>query len=119
MLQLGLYAEAAHQLLGAATTEAHYWMVDPRADYERHGYEWTVDRRSRFVDVLTTIADGIEAGVFLVEPGEWNVWRGTHENCAYCDFDELCVRDRGEQAETKVEAPQLRVRDALWWDDES
>jgi ATP-dependent helicase/DNAse subunit B len=119
MLQLGLYAEAAHQLLGASTTEAHYWMVDPRADYARHGYEWTTDRRTRFLDVLTTIADGIEAGVFLVDPGEWSIFRGTHDNCAFCDFDQLCVRDRGEQSETKVAAPELRIRDALWWDEES
>ena len=45
-LQLGLYAEAARQLLGATSTEAHYWMVDPRAGYERRGYAWTAERRA-------------------------------------------------------------------------
>ena len=105
MLQLGLYAEAAHQLLGASSTEAHYWMVDPRAGYERRGYPWTPDRRQRFIDVLATIVDGIEAGVFLVDPGDWNIWRGTYENCMYCNFDRLCVRNRGEQADVKVAAP--------------
>ena len=119
MLQLGLYAEAARQLLGAAATEAYYWMVDPRAGYARRGYPWTEDRRRRFVEVLGTIVEGIEAGVFLVDPGEWNIWRGTHENCTYCDFDRLCVRDRGEQAETKVEAPALRGRGGLVWSDAS
>jgi hypothetical protein len=118
MLQLGLYAEAARQLLGATSTEAHYWMVDPRTGYERRGYAWTADRRQRFVEVLATIVEGIEAGVFPVEPGEWNIWRGTYEACTFCDFDRLCVRDRGEQAEIKVDAPELRRRDALAWSEE-
>lgn len=115
LLQLGLYAEAAHQLLGAASTEAYYWVVDPRASYARFGYPWTDDRRARFVDVLTTIVEGIEAGVFPVEPGEWNTWRNTHQECMYCEFDGLCVRDRGEQHDAKVDAPALRRRDGLDW----
>lgn len=117
LLQLGLYAEAAHQLLGAHSTEAHYWMVDARAGYERRGYRWTPERRARFVDVLGTIVEGVEAGVFLVDPGEWDIWRGTHERCAFCDFDRVCVRDRGEQHDVKVAAPELRRRDALVWSD--
>ncbi len=117
-LQLGLYAEAARQLLGAESTEAHYWMVDPRADYKRHGYEWTADRRERFIAVLETIVAGIDAGVFLVDPGEWDIFRGTYRTCAFCEFDRLCVRDRGEQFDVKVEAPALRVRDALAWTEE-
>jgi hypothetical protein len=118
MLQLGLYAEAARQLLGARTAEAHYWMIDPRSGYARHGYAWTDERRQRFIEVLGTIVEGIEAGVFLVDPGEWDIWRGTHQNCAYCDFDRVCVRDRGEQAEVKVADPQLRRRDGLVWSDQ-
>ena len=117
-LQLGLYAEAARQLLGADSTEAHYWMVDPRAGYKRHGYEWTADRRERFIAVLETIVAGIDAGVFLVDPGEWDIFRGTYRTCAFCEFDRLCVRDRGEQFDVKVEAPALRVRDALAWTEE-
>ena len=120
MLQLGLYAEAAHQLLGAPSTEAHYWMVDPP---RRLRTSWlSAGPRSggeRFIDVLATIVDGIESGVFLVEPGDWNIWRGTYENCTYCDFDRLCVRNRGEQADVKVAAPALRKRDPLAWDGES
>jgi hypothetical protein len=88
-------------------------MVDPSVAFVRSGYPWTIDRRERFVDVLGTIVDGIEGGVFPVDPGEWNIWRGTHEMCAYCEFDAVCSRDRGEQAEAKVDAPALRVRHAL------
>lgn len=112
-LQLGLYAEAAIQHLGADAAEAHYWMVDPRAAHARYGYEWSADRRRRFGDVLATIVDGIEAGVFPAVPGEWNIWRRTHESCTYCEFDPVCARDRGEQATAKVAAPELRRRDGL------
>jgi ATP-dependent helicase/nuclease subunit B len=114
-LQLGLYAEAAQQLLGAPASEAHYWMVNPGAAFVRYGYPWTDDRRERLIDVVSAIADGIEGGVFAAVPGEFNSWRGTNENCRFCDFDRLCPRDRGEHAEAKVAAPQLRVRERLTW----
>lgn len=109
-LQLGLYAEAARQHVGADVAEAHYWMVD---DGRRLGYPWTDDRRARFLDVVTAIADGIEGGIFLASPGEWNDWRGTHEACTWCAFDAVCPRDRGEQADAKAGAPELAVRRAL------
>jgi hypothetical protein len=112
-LQLGLYAEAAIQHLHAPAAQAYYWMVEPSVAFARSGYPWTPDRRERFVDVLATIVDGIEGGVFPVDPGEWNSWRGTHEACTYCEFDTVCSRDRGEHAEAKIDAPALRVRHAL------
>jgi hypothetical protein len=113
MLQLGLYAEAAEQLLGASASEAHYWIVHPEAGYERYGYPWTPERRQRMLDVLTTIADGIEGGIFPVVPGELDLWRGTHETCRFCAFDRVCSRDRGEHAAAKAEAPQLALLDVL------
>jgi hypothetical protein len=42
--------------------------------------------------------------------GEWNSWRGTHEECVFCEFDAVCPRDRGEQAEAKETAIELRIR---------
>jgi hypothetical protein len=112
-LQLGLYSEAALQLLGAPAAEAHYWMVDDRVRFERRGYQWDEARRDRFVEVVTAIVNGIEQGVFPAVPGEWDAWRGTHTNCTYCEFDNLCPRDRGESAAVKVNAPQLKVRAVL------
>lgn len=112
-LQLGLYSEAAVQLLGATDTEAAYWMVEPRGGFRRYGYPWTDEIRARFVEVLTTIADGIEGGVFPAVPGEWDSFRSTFANCTYCEFDSVCSSDREEQASAKVAAPQLRVRDPL------
>ena len=118
-LQLGLYAEAARQQLSADVVDARYWLLNAEVAYRRVGYEWTEDRRERFVEVLTAIVDGIEAGVFPAVPGEWNYFMGAHANCRYCDFDQVCVRDRGEQAEVKVAAPQLAVRAALQPEDPS
>jgi RecB family exonuclease len=117
LLQLGLYAEAARQRYDPdAAVDAHYWMVDPGPAYARFGYPWTDERRQRFLDVVTAIVEGIEAGVFPAVPGEWDGYRNTHRSCTYCDFDRVCPRARGEQAVAKVDAPQLRRRDPLAWD---
>jgi RecB family exonuclease len=112
-LQLGLYAEAAMQHLGAPSAEAHYWMIDTTSRHPRHGYAWTEPRRARFLEVVTAIADGIEAGHFPAVPGEWSIYRNTHDACVYCDFDRLCPHDRGEMAEVKLRDPVLRGRAVL------
>jgi ATP-dependent helicase/nuclease subunit B len=115
LLQLGLYAEAAVQILGAPQVTSHYWMVDAEGGYARHGYDWSPGRRERFVDVVTAIADGIEAGIFPAVPGEWDSFRATNENCRYCDFSTLCPRERGEHAAAKAEAPEMAARRPLAW----
>jgi hypothetical protein len=112
-LQLGVYSEAAHQLLGATDAAAGYWLVNERAADPHRGYPWTDDHRQRFVDVVTAIVDGIEAGVFPAVPGEWDAFRGTYAACRHCDFDPVCPADRGEHAAAKVGAPELRVRSRL------
>ena len=113
LLQLGLYAEAVVSQLGASAVSAEYWMVNTGAGFARHGYPWTPTHRERLLEVLTSIADGIEAGVFAAIPGEWQSFRGTYDNCAYCDFDTVCPRGRAEQAADKAEAPEMAVRVAL------
>ncbi len=77
---------------------------------ERLGYAWTDGLRARFVEVLAVIVDGIDGGVFAAAPGEWNTFRQTNEDCTFCEFDPVCVRDRGEQAEAKASAPEVQVR---------
>lgn len=114
-LQLGLYAEAARQLLGADDVDARYWLVNRAANHERVGYQWTEDRRDRLVEILTVIADGIEGGEFATNPGEWSSFRATNENCSYCPFDAVCDRERGEQALAKHDA--LVHRPGLTWVD--
>ena len=113
MLQLGVYSEAAAQLLGATHPTASYWMVNEDARFAQAGYRWDDGRRKRFIEVVTAIVDGIEAGVFPAVPGEWDSWRATNHNCVYCDFDPVCPRERGTFSEAKIAAPQLRIRDVL------
>lgn len=112
-LQLGLYSEAAIQLLGARSAAGHYWVLPDEKRSERHGYDWTDERRMRFVEVIAAIVDGIEDGAFAAVPGEWDGWRRTHTNCTYCEFDRLCPVDRGEQAAAKASSVELQVRRRL------
>lgn len=114
LLQLGLYAEAVIGQLGASAVSSDYWMVNTSAGFARHGYAWTPAHRDRLLEVLTAIADGIEAGVFATVPGDWQSFRSTYSNCTYCDFAELCPRDRAEHAGQKADAPEIEaVRVAL------
>lgn len=112
-LQLGLYAEAARRWADDADADVstNYWLVE-MGDSHR-GYRWTDDRRERFIDVLDALATGIEDGVYGAQPGEWNDFRGTHDNCTYCDFDALCPVARGDHAQNKAGAVELRVRERL------
>ncbi len=84
-----------------------------RGAFRRYGYRWDHALRERFVDVLQTIVDGIDHGAFPAVPGEWSNFFSTHDNCRYCEFDVICPADRGEHAEVKVDAPEIRGRRRL------
>jgi ATP-dependent helicase/nuclease subunit B len=112
-LQLGMYAEGAIQETGREAAAAHYWRVERPGKDQRVGYTWTPELRTRFHEVLTAITSGIGAGVFAAQPGEWDTWSQTNENCSFCDFDSVCVRDRGDHELAKAGAPALAVRVAL------
>jgi ATP-dependent helicase/nuclease subunit B len=112
-LQLGMYAEGAIQETGRQSAAAQYWRVERFGEDQWVGYAWTPELRDRFHEVLTAITSGIGQGVFAAQPGEWNTWRQTNENCGYCDFDSVCVRDRGDHELAKAEAPALAVRVGL------
>lgn len=111
-LQLGLYAEAAVQLLGNSEASAYYWMLEHDSDVLK-GYSWTPERARRFREVIEAMVDGVDGGVFPLVPGEYDSFRQSYANCRFCDFDRLCPSDRGAYAEAKVAAPQLKVRDRL------
>jgi len=110
LLQLGLYAEAVAQKFGSRAAASDYWMVNTEVGFARHGYPWTPSHSARLGQVLTTIADGIESGVFAAVPGEWQSFRSTYDNCTYCDFDSVCPKARAEHAADKADAPELAVR---------
>lgn len=108
-LQLGVYAEAARARFGAAEVEAHYWFISGRGRYRQLGYRWTEPTQSRFLDVTEAIIDGIEAGAFPARPGEYDSFRGTNQNCTFCDFDRVCPRDREDHQRATAAAPELTV----------
>ena len=112
-LQLGLYAEAVAQLLGADRVASYYWMITSAGEFKRHGYEWTADRRQRFVEVLGAITDGIETGTFPLRSGDYSIFFRKHDNCVYCDFDSLCPRDRDDHQSAKAGAPEMAVLNRL------
>lgn len=108
-LQLGLYAEAVAQRFGGGEVASWFWMLNAAGGYDRHGGPWTGEARTRFLDVLTAITDGIEAGTFPARPGELDLFWRRHANCGFCDFDRLCPRDRAEHERAKSGAPELAV----------
>ncbi len=114
-LQLGLYAEAARRVAAGPDVpiHSHYWMIDPTDTETTHGYQWTSEHLSRFVEVLDAIVEGIDSGVYPAVPGEWNNWARTHENCRYCDFNTLCPVSRGDEAAEKASAAELQIRTRL------
>lgn len=100
-LQLPLYALAS----GAGPVRARYWFTSEKGRFESIGYAVDEPVLARLREVLTVMADGIAAGVFPARPGD--VDRQTYKNCAYCDYDRLCQRDRGRQWERKRTAAVL------------
>lgn len=108
-LQLGMYSEGAMRHTQREAASADYWLVESSGQ-QRIGYAWNAALRARFLELLAAITDGIDSGVFAASPGEWNTFRQTNESCAYCDYDVVCVRERGEQAEAKAGAPEVQVR---------
>jgi ATP-dependent helicase/nuclease subunit B len=117
-LQLAMYSEGALRHAGGSRAEAAYWLVEAE-DQERLGYAWTDALRERFLEVLAVIVDGIDAGMFAAAPGDWNTFRQTNEACTYCEFDSVCVRNRGEQAQAKSSASEVQIRERLQVDTEA
>jgi len=112
-LQLGVYAEAARAQLGADEVASYYWAISVKGGYGKHGYPWTEDRRSRFLDVTEAIVDGIESGVFPAQPGAYDSFWGSHTGCTWCDFDRVCPRDRDDHQRATAGAPELRLLERL------
>ena len=108
-LQLAMYSEGAKRHTERESVAADYWLVESSAQ-QRLGYTWNEVLRARFLELLAAITEGIDGGVFAASPGEWNTFRQTNEECTYCDYDSVCVRERGEQADAKAASPEVKVR---------
>jgi hypothetical protein len=100
VLQPAIYSEVVREPSSDADIEASLWMLEPK-DFDLKRVTMDTGARRRFLDVATTIVDGVEAGAFPAVPGEWNGFFRTHSECRYCAFDTVCPVDRGEEAEAK------------------
>jgi hypothetical protein len=106
-LQLGVYAEAAMQHYGIDRSSAWYWFTSDKGGFTLAGYDWVAENRERFRDVVGTIVDGIETGLFPPNPGEYDSYFGSFANCRYCDFDALCRRDRDAEFAAATSSDRL------------
>ncbi|HYM15239.1 MAG TPA: PD-(D/E)XK nuclease family protein [Dehalococcoidia bacterium] len=87
-LQLPIYVHAAARLLGMdpAAGEAQYFYVSSRGGFKRRTIrgEALVEGAADLEQVLTTIADGVDAGMFAPNPGKGK------PTCKWCDYKEVC-----------------------------
>jgi RecB family exonuclease len=103
-LQLPIYARAAVAAFAADRVEAYYWFVG-RGNNARIGYEVDAAIDDAFMDVVRTIADNIEAGVFVANPPAPGP--SPFIACHFCDPDGLGTADAWRRWERKYNAPEL------------
>ncbi len=87
-LQLPVYLRAASELLGIPpeSGDAQYYFASGRGGFQRKGMtgEELKERAGDFEQMLQTIADGVEAGMFAPNPGKGK------ETCRWCDYTTIC-----------------------------
>lgn len=108
-LQLGIYALAAMQQGHGDQVLAQFWMATGRGKFTLAGYDWAPPVTERFAEVVGTMVDGIESGVFPANPGEYDAFFGSHKNCGFCDYNRVCPRDRDDHQQAMAEAPELEI----------
>jgi ATP-dependent helicase/DNAse subunit B len=107
LLQLPIYGLAAADAFGAVSVEASYWFITEKEKFERKGYAVSRANSGGFREALTTIVDGIGAGVFPANPGKRDEFRRSFEHCRFCAYDSICARDRDRQWRRKREAEAI------------
>ena len=103
-LQLGVYSLAARALFPNATdVSAAYWFSTNRGRFQfvpaAHFNITDESVAERFREGVTSIVDGINAGLFPANPGPPG--RYGPSNCQYCDFDAVCPARRTDLWERK------------------
>ena len=107
LLQLPVYGRAAQarETVPDAPVNVHYWFVTDAGRFDVRGYPLTEAVHKRFSEVVTTIVEGIEEGVFCDRPelgdGRYGPW------CDYCNADTLGTDDRRKEWERKRDEPEL------------
>ena len=106
-LQLPVYALAARTAFGTAESRvvAAYWFISSRGEFRWAEVALDEHTRDRFGEVLRTIVEGIERGVFpcaLEPPDSWpRRWR------SYADPDARGTRDRYREWARKSTAREM------------
>ena len=99
-MQLPVYLAAAAQILGidALRGEAQYFYVSSAGGYKRPGItgEESAARNGEFVQILSTIAEGVDGGFFAPHPGK------AKTNCTWCDFKDICDSNIDRIADRKT-----------------
>ena len=90
-LQLPTYLAAARD---ADTKIALYWYITHKGGFETAHYVPNAELDDRYRRTVEAIAGGIRVGSFPAVPGEEDEWRGSFDNCRYCDFTRICSRRR-------------------------
>jgi ATP-dependent helicase/DNAse subunit B len=108
-LQLPLYALAMRRSPDELV-EAAYWNFDGKPITKVLAL--TTHTEERLVEVIDTLASGIEEGIFPVYPGGSE--RGSnYDNCLFCDFDSICPKDRSNEWQRVSETSRLSSFRAL------
>lgn len=106
-LQLPIYGLAIRALTKAtARIEAQYWFMTSRGNFVRKVAPLH-DVEEKFLEVIGTIVDGIQEGVFPAVPGPAGR-ENRPANCVFCDFDRVCPADRDVLWERKRQDPSLK-----------
>lgn len=112
LLQLAVYEAAAGSAHPGAEVSSGWWLIDA---VERDGRPvGLVPNRlgpAAFSAAVEAITEGIEAGVFPVDPGE-DGYRGP-DSCRFCPYDRVCPVDRVRALERVSDDPALAPWRAL------
>jgi RecB family exonuclease len=105
-LQLPIYAKAAAALVGVDESKvvAEYRFCSASARFKRVSIALTPQLHDAFVDVLRTLTDVVEQGVYVPRPGAESTRAA---NCAMCDFEAVCRLDRSARWEQAVSEARL------------
>jgi ATP-dependent helicase/nuclease subunit B len=107
-LQLPIYALAMAGGHPAAEVRSYYWSTRELGTKALAGITLDDATRDRLDDKVSTIVDGIGAGVFPAfpdKPRQDGRGRDTWVNCCYCAFDRVCAPARDDDWTRKRDDP--------------
>ena len=98
-LQLPLYSKAVANKYPDADIFASYWFVrENSSELKPDPLEYENERaESALGEVVGTIVNGIESGVFPARPGDpagWGESSESFENCMFCEYARVCPKSK-------------------------